>query len=186
MIRKALVVFQLNCNRGKRMFKSIASIIGASAFVMGSGTAYAIPSHIYSTTNPLLLEGIATLGSNVCYLKLTATLADTDNPLVHAPTEDWYNDITNLTGTNDMSMSDPGCAALSIVGGSGSVTSSSSIDLNSLIIRIVTPGGPVNCQAAPVTVSVVNDTSTTVNAVVDQVTPCGYITADLYGTAQID
>lgn len=168
------------------MFKSLITIAGASALVMGSGTAYAIPNHVYSPTNPLALDGVATLGSNVCFLNLVATLDDTDAPATHIPA-DWYNVITNLTGTNDMSQSDPGCAGISIVGGTGSVTGSNSISLSSLIIRIVTGATTyVDCPAGTVAVAVTNDTPTTVNAVVSQTTPCGAISADLYGVGQIN
>lgn len=166
------------------MFKSIASIIGASALVMGSGTAYAIPGHINSPTNPALLEGYASLGSNLCYLKLSATLGDTDSPSTHPPAG-WYNVVTNLSGTNDPVLSiGPACPFISVVGGSGTV-GSGAINLSSLVIRVA---GQPDCEAGPVTVSVTNvpGTPPQINAQVDQSTPCGAITADLFGDGEID
>jgi len=134
------------------------------------------------------LEGVATLGGNVCYLNLYATLGDTDNPSVHIPAN-WYNVITKLVGTNDMSQSDPGCAYLSVVDGSGTVNSGPNagegwIDLDSLVIRIQDPNGPIDCEAGPVT-ALVENVGSDINAVLDQVTPCGPMSADLIGAGQI-
>lgn len=67
------------------MIKSIASFIGATALVMAPVAASAqtmLPDHIYSTANPLVLEGDASLGNLQCYLILTATLDD-DHGLGH-------------------------------------------------------------------------------------------------------
>lgn len=168
-----------------KMIKSVLFAGAVSALVLGSTAAHAIPNHVYSTSNPLVLTGPATLNSNNCELTLSATLGDTDNPSVHIPAN-WYNVITNITGTNDPLLSDPACAGISVVGGSGAVTSSNTISITNLQIRLVLPTGPVVCSTGSFTANATNISPTDVEVEVDAVTPCGAITALLAGVGQID
>lgn len=106
---------------------------------------------------------------------LTATLDD-DHGLGHENIDN-YNIITDLSGTNDPSRSDFDCQFISVVGGSGEVVDSETIVLDSLLIKI---GMGTPCDAGTVTVAAENYGVQQINAQVDQMTGCGYITADLF------
>lgn len=165
------------------MLKYLLSAGAVSAMMFASTSAYA--GHITSSSNPIVLSGTATLNSNVCELTLTATLGDTDNPSVHIPANQ-YNVITNMTGTNDPLLSDPACAGISIVGGSGSVSSSSAITISNLQIQLALPTGPYVCSTGSFVAAASNSSATDVSVEVDSVTPCGAITALLEGSGQIN
>lgn len=157
------------------MFKELAISVASVAMLVSAGSASAAPlsGHIESTVNPVQARGQASLGTYRCTLDAVITLGDDDNPLAHLPLNQ-YNKVTNVTGTNDMSASDPECAYISVVGGTGTIGSGGSVTLNSLLIDVF---GSV-CDAGPVAATVTN-VGSGIRTAINQATPCGPISANL-------
>lgn len=155
------------------MFKKIAFCVASASMMMASAGAMAHSGHhIVSPTSTFTLVGPASLGTLNCTLSLTGTLNENwvAHPGGHGAGK--YNEFYGLTGTN-IAPSDPGCAFVSVTGGNGRVTGSSSMVLDNLTLNVF--GTP--CNATNVAASVTSASPLAVGVAASTV--CGDITADL-------
>lgn len=160
------------------MLKSTISFIASVAIVAGSGAAMAHSGHHVASSRAtnVVLEGPASLGLLQCWLTAVVDLREnvTAHPGGHGT--GLYNEVYNVRGTNVANPS-PQCPAITLTGGDGRVTAANTITLDNLIIQV---GSNPPCNAGPLTMTVTNGTTTSINATVnDPTNTCGAIAADL-------